>query len=114
MHLQPVSAVLKCILDKLLFARKFAWLANGHKSSIQRKSHGGCEKVSTSFNPNHHIHRFVLIMLLQSIDHFPKTIFVFQKCRDVVEVDAWFREVRYFANQLLDVIHGVAEKKGET
>src|SRR6185437_11942283 len=80
------------------------WFPHGDETSAESARHGRRKEVTASFDADDDIDGRFTIVLLQSIDGVAKSLLVFQQRSDVVEVDAGFRKIGDFTDQLLEMV----------
>ena len=103
--LQYVGPIFERVFDALTLGRKLFLLANRDKAIAQGIGDGGSDDEAARFNAEDQVDWAGGVALSQAIDDPLEPGRVFQQGGDVVEIDAWLREVGDFADEGFELVH---------
>src|SRR4030095_6990815 len=101
-YLERVGAVLEVIGDALDGRGQLLGFADGDKAGVQPIRERRTEDETTGLDADDEVDLLLDVVLAERVDQGGETAFVAQQGGDVVEEDALLREVRDFADELLE------------
>ncbi len=105
-HFEGVGTVFEDVFDADRFMGKLLGLADGDEAGVQGKGDGGGEEIAARFDADDDVDGGGAVMVAKSGNGFAEAGFIFEESGDVVEVDAGFREIGDFADELFEVVGG--------
>src|SRR5205807_10037813 len=92
-NFEDIGAVLERIFHAFAGSRQFLRFPYRNKPDAERVGESGSENKAPGFNAQHQVGTGGLVMVLQSVDDALESAADLEQRRDVVEIDAWLREV---------------------
>jgi len=105
-HFKLIGAVFEFVIDADGFVRQLFRLTHRDETGIQSEGDGRGEEIAARFDADDDIDGSGTVVVSKSGDGFAEARFVFEEGRNVVEVDAGFREIGDFADELFEVFGG--------
>src|SRR5215472_1669967 len=101
---KTVAAVLEVVFHFHRGRGKLSRLAHWYEAGIQPIRQRRTKDESTRFHPEDQVDLLANVVFRKKIDELRESGFIFQQRGDVVKENSLFREIRYFANQLLQLV----------
>lgn len=102
---ENIGAIFKSVLDGDRLRGKLFRLADGDEASAKREGHGWGEEEAARLNADYDIDRSGAIGGFEARDYGAQPFAVLHQSGDVVEIDAWLREIWHFADERFQMIH---------
>src|SRR5579864_3834576 len=103
--LKDVGTVFQRILDAFALGRKFLFFTNRDEAVAQSVGDGGRDDEATRFDAEDQVDRAGTVVPGEGVDDSLEPIRVFKQRGDVVEVDAGFWKIGYFADEGFELVH---------
>ena len=98
MNLQRVSSVFQIVFNRPDDRRQFFGLAHRDETSAEGMGHGRSKEIPARFDSHNHVNCRTPIVVAKRVNGLPKAFLVFQQGRNIVKIDARFREIRHFTD----------------
>jgi hypothetical protein len=108
-NFKRILAVFQVVAVAFDFLRQFLRLADGNETRAQLVGQRRGEDETARFDADYTIDFFAAEMFNRPVDHRAQSSGVFQQCGDVIEENAWFREIGDFADQFFKLHFGHGE-----